>query len=187
MYLCMKHRDQFNRLGRFLDYTNRDPNTCVDHGDYFSIVFFDSKGQVIGEAFIDTEDVERCKQYHWQITEPRWNTRYVRCKINGKLTGLHRFILNSKDNDIVDHINRNGLDNRKRNLRNVTVSENIVNSKTRSATGEKNIYLRRNHYQVQIVRNYKKVFCSTCDTLEEAVAVRDAFIKEYNNLNNRKV
>lgn len=45
---------------------------------------------------------------------------------------LHRFIMNAKNGDVVDHINRNTLDNRRCNLRLVSYS---VNNKNRAGYG----------------------------------------------------
>jgi len=182
-YLCNKHRSQFNRIGDFLERTKRDMNTIKIYDDHAEILF-DGSDDV---AIIDLDDVERCSCHKWMITEMMGNTRYVKAIIDDVNTGLHRFILNAPEGSVVDHINRNGLDNRKANLRFVSTSENCVNSITRSATGEKNIYFHNNSYQVQIIRNYKPVFYNSYPTLEEAVIARDAFISKYNKVNNRQV
>lgn len=41
---------------------------------------------------------------------------------------MHRLIMDAKDGQKVDHINRNTLDNRKSNLRFVTQSQNMMNA-----------------------------------------------------------
>jgi hypothetical protein len=53
--------------------------------------------------------------------------KYVKSKIDGVYISLHKFILGSKENMIIDHINSDGLDNRQENLRFVTFSENNQN------------------------------------------------------------
>jgi hypothetical protein len=186
-YLCIKHLGQFNRLGKFLEKTKRDKNDYVLHEDFAEILFRDKDQNVVGSAMIDIEDVEKCRPYKWYMTEMMGNSRYVKAVISGKNLGLHRFVLDYDGDMPIDHINRNGLDNRKSNLRIVTSSENSVNSKTRSSTGEKNIYKKNNRFQVQIIRNYQNVFIKTFDTLEEAVAARDGFIQEYNTVHGREV
>ena len=60
--------------------------------------------------------------------------------INNKKTYLHSFLLNT--DQIVDHINRDIYDCRKSNLRIVSKSENMMNSKlsTRNKSGVKGVY-----------------------------------------------
>lgn len=187
-YLCSKHAAQFNKYGRFLERTKRDINEYILHDDYAEIVFYAQDQKTIsGKAMIDLEDVERCRQHKWVITEMLGNTQYVRSTINKKNVSLHRFVLGYSGELFVDHINRNGLDNRKSNLRIVSYSENSTNSKTRSNTNEKNIYFKNNKYQVQIIRNYQNVYIKSFDTLGEAVAARDSFLSEYNKQNHRVV
>lgn len=186
MMLCTKHRGQFARLGHFLDRTKRDLNEIIMHEDYAEIIFRSAdQKEIIGTTLIDLDDVNKCSQYKWMITEPQGNTQYVKAIINNQNTCLHRFVLGYTGEQFVDHINRNGLDNRKSNLRIVSPSENSVNSKTRSATNEKNIYKKGNNYQVQIIRDYKHVYNATFKSLEEAVHARDGFLQEYNATHNR--
>lgn len=185
--LCVKHKAQYLKYGYFLGKTRRDPNEYILHDDYAEIVLDNKKEDGTYTAKIDIEDIEKCQKYHWYVTEMMGNSRYVKAIINGVNTGLHRYVLDYHGENVVDHINRNGLDNRKQNLRIVTNSENCVNSKTRSATGEKNIYNKNGRYQVQIIRNYRNVYIKTFDTIEEAIVARDSFVQSYNTLNNREV
>jgi len=55
------------------------------------------------------------------------NKRYASLKNKSKTVFLHRFILNAKTGQVVDHINRNKLDNRKQNLRFTNYSDNRLN------------------------------------------------------------
>ena len=92
----------------------------------------------------------------------------------------HAFIPNPDNKPFIDHINRKRDDNSINNLKWVNNSENMVNTDTRSNTNQKNIHQnKRGTYEVFIVRNYKVAFCKTYKTLEEAVKVRDDFLKNY--------
>ena len=84
------------------------------------------------------------------------------------------FIPNPDDKNEVDHINRIKTDNRVENLRWVTRSENNINTPTR--TEHRNIYRKRDSYQVRIYRNHHCVFNKTYPTLAEAVAGRDEYL-----------
>lgn len=57
---------------------------------------------------------------------------------------MHRLITQAKRGQIVDHINRNRLDNRKENLRIVTRSENTLNrgANKNNTSGYKGVYWR---------------------------------------------
>lgn len=83
-------------------------------------------------VLIDDEDYDKIKKYNWHIHRNR-NTFYAISHIyrNGKRTtmSLHRYIMDFPYRKIVDHINLNGLDCRKKNLRTCTVEENMHNSR----------------------------------------------------------
>ena len=84
-------------------------------------------------ALIDTEDVNRVKQFTWYANKDG-NTYYVRSSIGRKTTGftssltLHRLVASFPDS-MIDHINMDGLDNRKLNLRECDYSQNRGNSR----------------------------------------------------------
>lgn len=77
-------------------------------------------------VIIDAEDIEKIQKYKWYINIPQnAKTYYV---ASDKIGKLHRFVMDVADrNDIIDHINHNGLDNRKSNLRIVDTSTNKKN------------------------------------------------------------
>ena len=89
--------------------------------------------------YIDTDDLERVKQYTW-VYKSRGDG-YAYChELN---TSLHRFILGIEDSDIiVDHISRNTKDNTKANLRTVNRLENRFNACGIGKSGVKGIKWR---------------------------------------------
>ena len=85
------------------------------------------------EIIIDEDEFNNLKQYTWYISNG-----YVLGKINNKQIRLHRYIMKC-DNiiKVVDHINKNPLDNRKSNLRICTRQQNNCNStKRKNATSK---------------------------------------------------
>lgn len=80
-------------------------------------------------AIIDDDDYPLISKYKWHVAKSHVpNIYYARTTIyqNGKSKTLlmHRLISGDR---YVDHVNRNGLDNRKINLRTCTISENMAN------------------------------------------------------------
>ena len=83
-------------------------------------------------ALVDDEDYELASSKKWYAAKDH-NTYYALSKEsigNGKVKTLrlHRFLLDAKIGQEIDHENGNGLDNRRENLRFCTHAENIKNS-----------------------------------------------------------
>ena len=81
-------------------------------------------------TIVDDEDYEHLNQFNWHIKKGR-NTYYAvrtNFKLNKKIP-MHRIIMNPSDNMQIDHINGNGLDNRKENLRVCNRYQNGGNSR----------------------------------------------------------
>jgi hypothetical protein len=89
-------------------------------------------------AFIDDEDYDLVKDYKWH-THAHRNTYYAQTFPYIKGTGrkgkkhylsMHRLIIGAtQPTQLVDHVNGNGLDNQKENLRFCTNSQNAMNRK----------------------------------------------------------
>lgn len=128
-YYCLRHYSQIKKLGGLKEKTIFDRNDYVVDGNIAYIVLRNSKQEETGRAIIDIDDLERLIQYKWTLGT--WG--YAESSINNKNVLMQRLVLNEFDVvNIVDHINRNTLDNRKSNLRIVDKSLNAVNAGIRS-------------------------------------------------------
>lgn len=81
-------------------------------------------------ALIDDEDFERASEHKW-FARPSGRDRYYAARRDrkaGKVIRLHRFILGAQDDQIVDHIDGDGLNNQRANLRFCNRAENAWNT-----------------------------------------------------------
>jgi len=87
------------------------------------------------------------RRYNGDIIEMRLSgDRYpiLVCGTNPvKYIQLSHFVINARKGQIVDHINGDPLDNRRKNLRIVTARQNALNRKSKSSTGFFGVTLNR--------------------------------------------
>lgn len=134
-------------------------------------------------ALVDDEDYDRLIHLKWNAVKHHGNW-YAKSnpayKTNIK---MHRFIIDAPSGTQVDHINGDGLDNRRENLRLCTHAENLHNSKKykNNSTGFKGVHWnkQRNIYQVYIMINRKHKYIGSFTILEEAARAYDKAAKEY--------
>lgn len=88
-----------------------------------------NQGQVI---LVDDEDFERASAIKWSVAmHPHTKTYRAYGRVNGRMTSMSRFIMDAGPGEIIDHANRNTLDNRRANLRRCTATQNRANSQVR--------------------------------------------------------
>jgi len=92
---------------------------------------------------------------------------------------MHRVIMSPPIDKVIDHINHNGLDNRKINLRICSNRENLLNRRKRITKTNKKvgIYFINNRYV--ILKSYKMItlYGGCFKTLKEAKSKCKEFIK----------
>ena len=119
---------------------------------------------------LDEEDWDKVSQYKWYLMRGH-STYYAKRNLPRRADGsrpapisLHRDLAGCPKGMMVDHINGNGLDNRKENIRICTMSQNMMNrSKTvQNSTGFKGVYKtgdsKLNPYSAKIQKD-GKVYC----------------------------
>lgn len=79
---------------------------------------------------VDQRDFEKLRNYKWCIRRERmtcYAIRNQRTRSGVKCFIMHRVIMNPPEGMVVDHINGDGLDNRRANLRVCTIQQNSCN------------------------------------------------------------
>jgi hypothetical protein len=127
-------------------------------------------------AYVDERDFNRINQYNWHYLQGGYAARSEGGRKNKKMIYMHRFILDLQHGDkrVVDHMNKDKLDNRRSNLRICTQKENGRNSskpKTRKFTSKyKGVYFdkERKKWIAKLKVNYRNVWIGRFDTEKEA-------------------
>lgn len=129
-------------------------------------------------AIVDDEDYEEISKYTWLASERGYA---LRCAYQDGKTDtvlLHRQVIGAQKGHVVDHINRDKLDNRRSNLRIVTQAQNTMNRSGNKSniSGFKGVYWQKNrqNWQARISKDYKQIHIGTFDDLEEAARAYDA-------------
>ena len=139
-----------------------------------------SQGQ---EAIVDDWWFDYLMQWKWWAW---WNRDTHSFYAVGKMGGskniyMHRVVAQTHDGMICDHIHHNTLDNREEELRNVTHSQSLMNTKiySNNKLGTRGVRHRKNGYQAVLNIKGKQVLCKTFRTFEEAKNAYDDASKKY--------
>lgn len=139
-------------------------------------------------AIVDVDDFLLLAPYKWFAH--RWpngkgfyaaRRRTLADGPGSQLMLMHKIICQTPDGYHTDHINHDGLDNRKENLRILSPSENQANQKTgRGRSGYRGVTKvpRCARWQARITKNRVEYYIGIFKTPEEAAIAVDAKGKE---------
>ena len=126
-------------------------------------------------TLVDDEDYEYLSQWKW-YPKKRGNTCYAWASMDRKTILMHRFILDTPKGIFTDHIDFNGLNNQRNNLRFCTA---IQNNAHREKWGTKSKYKGVNpfgkRYRAQICIKGKPTHLGYFNTEEEAALKYNEF------------
>ena len=130
------------------------------------------------EAIIDAADAPLVANRNWYALTVKAGV-YAAREHDGKMQRLHSLILPAPAGMMVDHINRNPLDNRRANLRLCTAAENAANKSVRSDNklGRKGVYPRGDRFGACLSVAGRTKHLGVFLTVEEAGSAYDEAAK----------
>jgi hypothetical protein len=175
---CANHPDAYGRMKRTPERgicPNYRPKPPVPQGETVKTI-------PLGEgfvAYVDAADFEWLSQWTWH-----WRGGYAARMEKGKVIYMHRQIMRPPKGKIVDHKNRNKLDNTRESLRNATHAENMRNrDKQRGTTSRfKGVsYCKRRDkwYATILVEGKAKLLGFFVEEVEAARAYDRAAVEHY--------
>lgn len=161
------------------------PNNYIEIDDKTLGIEVFSKGEKF-ICLIDKEDYPRVKHFRWTLSgvTKKNRTRYLRTHPHrvgpseGWVLILHHLILSFPEGKQIDHINRNGLDNRKSNLREATHLENARNKvyERKANSGFLGVVpnkSKKRPWKVYISHFKQSIYLGSYETKEEAALAYD--------------
>jgi hypothetical protein len=130
-------------------------------------------------ALIDDNDIALVSLYHWRLNSGGYVVTNAQVNGKRKTLYLHRLLMAAAPGQLVDHINRDKLDNRRENLRFVTAQQNNRNRQLsrRSKAGFVGVSVGHSCYGAHLRVNGKTIRLGTYRDAEIAALVRDAYAR----------
>lgn len=136
-------------------------------------------------ACIDLADWGRVREYRWFAHKCRYGL-YAKTSIGGRkdrrVVGMWHIVLQVDPSQLCDHEYRNGLDNRRINIRVASVQQNQANRSGWNylglPKGVRPLKNSRNRFTARITFNRKSIHIGCFGSVEEAAKAYDAKAKE---------
>jgi hypothetical protein len=146
-------------------------------------------------AIVDPDDYHRLVNFNWHANKsahthyavrylPKGNVVSLSNRRKNKVEYMHHLIIDIPEGLFCDHINHNGLDNRKANLRPATLAQNIRHRrkfKSPSRSKYKGLTWRKKEkaWHVRIYTNGKRIFIGSFKDEFAAAHAYDSAAKHY--------
>lgn len=144
-----------------------------------TVIFLQCKDGEVVETIIDTADFSKVNSYGgtWHVKRDKrranqCGSSYVYIEIKHAHHYLSRVLLGAPKGIVVDHINQNTLNNRRSNLRAVTVAENGQNRKlnVNSTSNFPGVFYRtsRGRWEVSVQFDKRRKYVGHYESFDEA-------------------
>jgi hypothetical protein len=140
-------------------------------------------------AMVDDADYVTLNQHLWYADVRPNGSVYAVRSVGQSIERMHRVVIGASPDRDVDHIDHNGLNNQRSNLRECTMSQNLHNrQRFENNSGYVGVYMNSyGRWRGVVCQNRKRHYAGTFDTPEEAARARDklavALFGDYATLN----
>ncbi|WP_242218058.1 HNH endonuclease [Shinella zoogloeoides] len=131
-------------------------------------------GQV---CIIDLSDLPFVQRFKWHARPRRDGLGFYAANSSGQR--MHRLLLEAGQDEVVDHKDGDGLNNRRANLRKGTQSQNCVNRRQTPGANPRGTRLKKGKWQAYIKFRGKQHSLGYFDTAEQA---HEAYVREATRL-----
>lgn len=142
------------------------------------------------QATVSPQDFPAINAFRWHVVRNGGQRKHIYAARTESGTGrriyMHRAIA-GVDGLMVDHINGDGLDNRRENLRAATRSQNASNlhCAVRSSSGKRGVFEYKDGFVSKVIRNGEKFYLGVYPTAEAGEAARTRFLESDSCLTER--
>ena len=126
-----------------------------------------------GYAIVDPCDHEFLSQWQWRKSSAGYAIRTVYIDGKGYKRSMHRIVADAPDGVLVDHINRDRLDNRRGNLRYADSQLNAINRSKVGNRKYRGVYPSGPNYSARIRHNGDLIHIGNFPTDEDAARAYD--------------
>lgn len=135
------------------------------------------------KAIVDDEDFECLNKFKWRYLNGYAVRTVTISKGVRKPEWMHRVINKTPKEFLTDHINHNKLDNRKKNLRAVSASLNLLNRGVRkdNKSGYTGVYWHKQHKKWYVQINFlgEHIFVGLFNSKQQAIMAHSKAIDQY--------
>jgi hypothetical protein len=162
------------------------PNEVYHAGDGVTVVWLErNKGKKLIACLIDTADYPAIKTKRWHFSAKKRDTGFYAATNpteSGGAVSMHKFLFPDIEEGLeIDHKNNDGLDNRRRNLRLATSTQNKQNQRPKqNACGFVGVSANKKKFSARLRVDGKNLHLGSFITPQEAARVYNDAAKKYN-------